>query len=225
MYKLKEAFFCVVFMHCACTLFCQPALDTIQRCLKHKPHPFIKLDSRNSFISNSRAKISGCKLGVDYANRLQFGVGFNLLRPSPSYFDEQINYISTDGLATIATGSLKLWYLSAHAEYAYYKTPKWRLSILLQLGAGKTYYRYLNTLGQKKEDQQSLVFIYEPAISVEYKIVRWLGVGADAGFRFMATNYKNVNHKFNSPTYAFKLLIYYNEIYKYAMEKIKERKT
>lgn len=225
MYKLKEILFCVVFMHCVGVAVSQPTFDTIKSCLKHKPHPFIKLDSRNSFISNSRAKITGCKLGVDYANRLQFGLGFNLLRPSPSYFDEQISYINSDGLATTTTGALKLWYISAHTEYAYYKTPKWRLSILLQLGGGKTYYQYLNTQGQKKQAQQSLIFIYEPAISVEYKIVRWLGVGADTGFRFMITNYNKVNQKFNSPTYAFKLLIYYNEIYKYALGKLKERRS
>jgi len=46
-----------------------------------------------------------------------------------------------------------------------------------------------------------------------------LGIGADTGFRFMITNYNNVNQKFNSPTYAFKLLIYYNEIYKLAKSK------
>ena len=149
MYKLKEGFFFIVFIHCTLVTQSQPAFDTIKSCLKQKPHPFIKLDSRNSFISNSRAKITGCKLGLDYANRLQFGVGFNLLRPSPDYFDQKIDYINSAGLATSAKGSLKLWYLSAHTEYAYYKTPKWRLSILLQLGGGKTYYQYLNTLGKK----------------------------------------------------------------------------
>lgn len=224
MCKLKETLFFVVFMHCTSIVFAQPTVDTIKNCFKQKPHPFIKLDSRNSFISNSRAKITGCKLGLDYSNRLQLGVGFNLLRPSPYYFDEQINYITSDGYTATATGSLKLWYVSAHAEYAYYKTPQWRLSILLQLGSGKTYYQYLNTMGIKQQYQQSLVFIYEPAISIEYKVIRWLGVGADSGFRFMITNYNNVNQKFNSPTYAFKLLIYYNEIYKYARDKIKVRK-
>jgi hypothetical protein len=225
MCKLKEVFFFVVFMHCACSVLAQPTVDTIKSCLKQRPHPFIKLDSRNSFISNSRAKITGCKLGVDYAHRLQFGLGFNLLRPSPSYFDKTITYVNSDGFAASAIGALKLWYVSAHTEYAYYKTPQWRLSILLQLGGGKTYYQYLNLVGQKKQDQQSLVFIYEPAISIEYKVIRWLGVGADTGFRFMVTNYNNVNQKFNSPTYAFKLLIYYNEIYKYALGKLKEHKT
>lgn len=222
MCKLKQKFFFVVFMHFACFVVAQPTLDTIKNCFKFKPHPFIKLDSRNSFISNSRAKITGCKLGVDYANRLQFGLGFNLLYPSPSYFDEPISYVNSDGLAVTANGALKLWYVSAHTEYAYYKTPQWRLSILLQFGGGKTYYQYRNSMGLKQEARQSLVFIYEPAISIEYKVIRWLGIGADTGFRFMITNYNNVNQKFNSPTYAFKLLIYYNEIYKYALDKLKK---
>jgi len=44
--------------------------------------------------------------------------------------------------------------------------------------------------------------------------VKWVGVGADVGFRFMLTESKALNNKFNSPTYAFKLLIYYSEIFK-----------
>lgn len=94
------------------------------------------------------------------------------------------------------------------------------MSILLQLGLGKTYYRY-SLLGEKYRLNESLIFIYEPAISVEYKIMKLVGVGVDAGFRFMVTDYRNVNQKFNSPTYAFKLLIYYHEIYKSVSKKIK----
>jgi hypothetical protein len=67
---------------------------------------------------------------------------------------------------------------------------------------------------QKGHFQENWNFIYEPAVSVEYKFLRWFGVGADIGYRFMITSDRKINQKFNSPIYAFKFLIYYNEIFK-----------
>ena len=83
----------------------------------------------------------------------------------------------------------------------------------LQFGVGQTYYKY-NQFGKRKVIDKDLNFIYEPAISVEYKFVKWAGIGVDVGYRFMLTSYKNLNQKFTAPTYAFKFLLYYNEIVK-----------
>lgn len=190
--------------------------------LQEQPQLFGKLDTRNSFISNSRAKIFGCKLGLNYANRLHFGVGYNQLYPPARDFDEKIYFISSTGGADSSVAALKLFYISTHAEYAYYQTRNWNLSILLQVGAGKTYYQYLRD-NQKNRMNENFIFIYEPAISVEYKLIKWLGLGVDAGFRFMIADYRKINGKFNSPTYAFKLLIYYNEIYKSLSKEIKKK--
>lgn len=190
--------------------------------MKHKPHVFGKLDSRHTFISNNNAKIFGCKLGISYNKRLHFGLGYNQLYPPADGFDMKVYYPTSVTTRDSTIASLKLFYISSHAEYAYYQTKNWNMSILLQFGLGKTYYRY-SLLGGEYRLNESLIFIYEPAISIEYKIMKWVGVGVDAGFRFMVTDYRNVNQKFNSPTYAFKLLIYYNEIYKSISKKINEK--
>ncbi|MFY9311546.1 MAG: hypothetical protein WAQ28_21055 [Bacteroidia bacterium] len=200
----------------------QSALDTMRLSLQQKPQLFGKLDTRNSFISNSRAKIFGCKLGLDFANKLHFGLGYNQLYPPAKDFDEKIYFNTPTGLTDSSIASLKLFYISTHAEYAYYQTGNWNMSILLQIGAGKTYYQYLQN-SQKIRTNESFIFIYEPAISVEYKLIKWVGLGVDAGFRFMIADYRKINGKFNSPTYAFKLLIYYNEIYKSVLKEIKKK--
>ncbi len=219
----KQSSICLLILFCCSVTKAQPAFDTIKACLENKPQLFVKLDSRNSFISNSRAKILGAKLGLNYANRLYFGVGYNQLDPPAKDFDKQVYYINSTNIRDSATATLKLFYISTHAEYTYYQTKNWNLSILLQLGIGKTYYQYLLS-GQKININENFIFIYEPAISIEYKIIRWAGIGADVGFRFMFADYKNINQKFNSPTYAFKLLIYYNEIYKSISKRIKEKR-
>ncbi len=210
----------LLFFFC-CLLYetqAQTTLDTIKDCLKQKPQPFGKLDSRNSFISNSRAKIFGVKLGLNYGNRLHFGIGFNQLYQPSNDFNKQVHYINSNNITDSINAVLKLYYFSTHIEYVYYQNQHWQFSIPLQIGIGKTLYQY-KLLGEKKQFETTVVFIYEPAVSIEYKFVKWAGVGADVGFRFMATDYRRLNQKFNSPTYAFKLLIYYNEIYKSILKK------
>ncbi len=196
----------------------QPALDTIKDCLKQRPQLFGKLDSRNSFISNSDAKIFGAAAGLSFGSRLHLGIGYNQLYPPSDNFDKVIYYTNANNALDSSNALLKLFYFSAYVEYIYYKTKHWQLSIPLQLGMGQTYYQY-NRPGEKIDAEKHICFIYEPAVSIEYKFMKWFGLGADIGFRFMATGYGSLNRKFNSPTYAFNFIIYYTEIYKSVFKK------
>lgn len=201
----------------------QPTLDTIQWCLKQKPHLFGKLDTRNSFFYNSRIKIFGIAAGLNYGKRLHLGLGYNQIYPYSKInrnFDKQIYYTNENNVTDSITAKLQLYYFSGYVEYIFYQTKHWQLSMPLQVGIGQTGYKY-ELMGRKGETQAHACFIYEPAISTEYRFFKWIGVGADVGFRFMLTNSKELNQKFNSPTYAFNLLIYYNEIYKSLFPKSK----
>ena len=155
----------------------------------------------------------GVKIGLNYGNRLYFGIGYNQLYPSAKNFDKEIYYTNSNNMRDSAIASLQLFYFSTCIEYVYYQNRHWHLSIPVQLGFGKTFYQY-KLSDEKKEVENNFIFIYEPAVSVEYKFVKWIGIGADVGFRFIVTDYRQTYQKFNSPTYAFNLLIYYNEIYK-----------
>ena len=200
-------------------LSAQPALDTIAVCLKEKPQLFGKLDSRNSFIANSRTKVFGVKVGLSYGKRLHFGIGYNQLYPAATDFNKTV-YISDNGKMSSVEAKLTMFYFSAHVEYIYYQTTYWQLSMPIQVGVGKTNYRY-TYLDKKTRIEDNFNFVYEPAISIEYKPVKWVGIGADVGYRCMITSYRKLNQKFNSPTYAFKLLIYYSEIVKSVFPKSK----
>jgi hypothetical protein len=212
----------VIFTLLFASAYAQPTLDTIQQCLRKKPKPFAKLDTRNSFVENSRAKIFGIKLGLAFTERLQFGIGYNQLYPgAKNSFIEPIYYYNENGAKLLTYAKLQLFYISVHAEYAFYQTKHWRLSMPIQVGVGKSNYKfYINN--QKYTTNNKFNFIYEPAVSIEYKFVKWIGVGADLGYRFALTSEKKFNQQFNSPIYAFKLLIYYGEIYRTIFKKNKD---
>lgn len=212
--------FIILFVFTLCLLqlktIAQPTLDTLQWCLKQKPHVFGKLDTRNSFIYNRRIKIFGLKTGLSFGKRLFIGLGYNQIYPNAKAtknFDKQIYYTNELNTTDSVTAKLQLFYLSAQVEYIYYRNKHWQLSMPLQIGVGQTYYKY-ELFGNKQYSERYTCLIYEPAISVEYRFVKWIGVGAEVGFRFMLTRNKEFNQHFNSPTYAFNLLIYYNEIFK-----------
>ncbi len=211
--NLSIFFFCFVLFSKA-----QPTLDTLKQCLQAKPHLFAKLDTRNSFIENSRAKIFGIKAGLNYNSRLYFGIGYNQLYPPADKFDEKIYFKTEKNITDSAVAALKLFYISIHVEYVFYQTKHWQLSMPLQMGIGETYYKY-KYLDENKKIEENINFVYEPAISVEYKFLKYFGIGAEVGYRFMIANNRKLNEKFTSPIYAFSLFIYYSEIYKSLFKK------
>lgn len=195
------------------TIKAQSIFDSIKVSLKQKPSVFAKVDSRISFIDNSRAKIFGVKVGLNYDDRIHFGLGYNQLFSTAKDFEKNIYYTNELGLNDSATAKLKLLYFSAHTEYTYYENKHWRFSIPLLIGVGETSYNVQLTNKNKTIEKKTL-FVYEPSVSVEYKITKWFGLGTGIGFRFMLTDSKQLNEKLSSPTYNFKVLLYYNELIK-----------
>ena len=223
MFKRSRIHILICFCYISIAAKAQPAFYTIRDCLKYRPHVFGKFDSRNSFIDNSRAEIFGIKIGLDFNERLQFGIGYNQLYSKATDFEKMVFFANKNNVSDSSVATLHLHYFSAHVEYVYYQNKKWELSIPLQFGIGQTYYQY-NDLGEKKRIEKGKIFVYEPAVSVEYKITKWFGIGAGIGFRFIVADYKHLNNKFNSPTYAFKSFIYFDEIWNSVLSEIKKRK-
>lgn len=206
------AFFC---LHINCSAQWS---DTIESILHGKVYPTASFDSRNSFISNNRAHIWGVKIGIDFSGKLQGGIGYNRhdknLRKEIYFSDQAGNPDSTSAF-------LHLNYFSFYMRYIYYEKANWKFSIMpYQLGFGNSEYRYLYN-GKNLISGKRFVVIYEPGISVSYKIFKWLGVGGDIGFRFMLRNNPNIPENFNSPIYSFYAIVYWGELYKSVFPKTK----
>jgi hypothetical protein len=192
--------------------------DTINKILHSKFFPTAGFDSRNSFISSSRAHIWGFKVGVDFAGRLQGGIGYNRHNKN---LGKEIYFTNETGGRDSTFARLHLSYFSFYIRYVYYKTKHWKFSVMpYQLGFGNSRYRYAYN-GRDLVAGKRFVVLYEPGISVSYKIFQWLGVGADIGYRFMLRGNPAIPENFNSPTYAFYVQIYWGELYKIAFPKSK----
>lgn len=209
---LKRALFIILLLLSLLTK-AQPTLDTIKLCLTKKPHPFAKLDSRSSFIDNNLVNVFGAKAGIRFYKKLSFSLGYYQLYNPPKSFNEDVYYINSLGRPYIIQKGLKMFYFSANVEYTFYNSKHWEVSMPLQIGVGKTFYQY-TAEGKTYKTNQNANFIYEPTISIDYKIIKWVGVAADFGYRFMIAQNRKLNKQFNSPIVAFGISIYYSEIVK-----------
>ena len=166
-------------------------------------------DSRNSFISNRRAHIWGIKGAVEFGELIQLGIGYNRLDDD---ITREVYFFNENSAFDSAQGELRMDYFSWYARYVFYRKGRWKFSVIpFQLGIGRSRYMYMQN-GEKAFTGKRTIIVYETGFSISFKICRWLGVGADAGVRWMVKDNPAIPEKFNSPTYAFYAVIYWTEI-------------
>ena len=175
--------------------------------IKQKVKFDANIDTRNSFIANQRAQMTGYKIGVQFGETFKVGGGFNYI--SDLYFDKK-RTIVYDNL-TVDLAQLKLRYWAYYVEYQFYNTKHWEFSIPVQIGIGRAYYQYYTS---KRITPKTVAFIYEPSMNGTYKIFDWLGVGMNVGYRIMLKDKHKVSQNFNSPIYVLTSGVYFGVLYR-----------
>ena len=172
---------------------------------KTKPKLDVKLDTRFSFIAASDIRTTGVKLGLSFNREFKMGLGYNrLISPSKSsIIKDDVKY----------KADLYYEYISPYLEYIYHNSKRWEFNISIQFGVGRGYYQFYNTLNEEKEKiNQSFILSYEPSMLIDYKIVRWVGLGSGIGYRLILYKNKNISEHLTSPVFIFKVKIYLGEI-------------
>jgi len=202
-----------IFLTILVFLFClkgkSQLLDTFKILLKSKSSLDLRLESRYSFINNNLASITGIRIGASFKRKLRLGGGISWLTSDIIHS----NYtVSESNLIVYTPKYLKLAYLAFYADFVFYKTKRWQVSVPLQTGIGYTWFQdyYHRGLGNSNK---YLFFIYEPGISTNFKVFKWCGFGVDVGYRFTLKNSAYVPERFSSPTYAFKVLFWADQLF------------
>lgn len=179
--------------------------DDFKTAFHTKPKLDIKLDTRFSFIASSDIRTTGAKIGLSFNQQFKTGLGYNqLITPSRSFIKKENKDVKVE---------LTYEYLSPYIEYIYYNSKRWEFNISMQFGFGRAYYQFIDSdSGQKQKTNQSFIWSYEPSMLIDYKIVRWFGIGTGVGYRLVLYKNKNITEQLTSPVYIFKLKIYLGEI-------------
>lgn len=192
-------------------------LDTFKVFLRSKPGIDARLESRYSFLNHSPTKVTGVRLGLSFRRKLRIGFGYSWL--ATDVVDKKL-ITDAYGKTRYADNYLKFGYFCYYADFVFHKTKRWQLSVPIQVGTGMYWSQYNNGLNIIKSKKRLLLF-YEPGITVQFKITKWLGLGLDVCARLALRNTNYVGEKLNSFVLAPKLLIWFDQIFYMAVPKSK----
>ncbi len=181
-------------------------LDSINLFLRERPRFSMGLDARGSFISNQNVRLLGVKVGLEHAGRVRYGIGYSFLF-TPVEHEEEV-----EGVGTVTT-RLKLGYVTPYFSYAFYQRGPWEVSIPVQVGLGSGRLVYDDVDGDRHILRKAFVFLYEPAMTVQYRFLRYFAIGGGWGFRLALTN-AELDEGLNAPIYLFGLKVFAGDLWR-----------
>jgi len=180
--------------------------DSLRQVFRLRITPSFKFDTRNSFITGSRAKVYGLKAGVSFGKRISIGLGYNFIGTKLR------ENTSLDNIE-IKDAEIRMNYVAPYVEYGFFQRGPWEIGTSIQLGVGSSFHRYSDN-GSERIIHRGRVILYEPVMSCEYKIFKLIGVGVGCGYRIMLKNNRAIEQQFTSPVYALRVRLIFDELYR-----------
>ncbi len=181
---------------------------------KKQLNPFLVFDNYFSFIGNKSADVWGFRAGIEWNETWRFGAGYNKIRSDiiekKMLQGEELRHSDNDTVKA----QLFLTYYPVMAEYIFYNKDPWIISLPVQAGYGNSYFQYFATDNRERKIFKRGVIVSQTGINVQYKIVKWVGLGAGVGYRLMLLNNPEIETQMNSPVFAIGIKIYLNEVIK-----------
>ncbi|MFK7048390.1 MULTISPECIES: hypothetical protein [Flavobacterium] len=172
-----------------------------------KKYRFIfQMDNRLSSLRDNQISILGAKIGFQYKNKFRFGVGTSFIL-SPV----KITYINKR-TQLINDNKVSLWYGSLFTDWIFYKNPKWECFLTEQIGFGKpSFVREIND--DIVRNTNISLYVNEISGQANYKILKWIGLGAGIGYRNILNSKAALKTTFDAPIYIGKIILYPENIF------------
>lgn len=185
---------------------------------------YFALDVRRSIVRELPVRISGLKMGVTFKQNHSIGIGYyNMGRPilggihisRPVEYDENKTIVSKrDGSRFDLNARIKLEmaYASLFYEYRFFTHRKWNMDVNSQFGFGNVYIYAYDKVNDRQlfngKPKKDFIKLVEASVSVQYKIVEWLGLGAGIGYRYMIQPNDYISTTFNYPIWSLKFILF-----------------
>lgn len=182
--------------------------DSLAYYFKMPPVPALRIDTRNSFVTGRNVRIYGLKAGFNFGNRIVVGLGYNWLANGQDRVYSPIE----DG--PLYDAELRFSFISPFIDYIFYQKKAVAMSIPVQIGFGYSQLVYRDIDGNKIKAEKDFVVLYEPAMTIEHRFLRYFAAGAGVGFRLMLKNNPGLDERFSAPIYLVRLRVLFDELYK-----------
>lgn len=181
-------------------------LDSIAIFVQEPPRFVARLDARGGFISNRSVRFVGVKAGLEHGQRFQYGIGYSLLFPA------EAREVAVDG--RYESGTLRIGYVAPYVEYAFFQRGPWEARIPLQIGFGTGSLSYREADGARRTVARTGLILYEPAMTIQYRFLRYLGIGAGWGFRLVVQTRADLGERLTAPVYLFGLRVFLGDLWR-----------
>jgi hypothetical protein len=191
-----------------------PSLLLAQKSEHKKNHlsPTFQLDTYYSFIGNKGADVWGFRAGVSLNNEWKFTAGYNKIKADIIEYKTLPQSELPYSTHPVVKAQLYLKYYPLSAEYVFFSKDPWQLSVPVSIGYGRSYFEYFDSKNAPRDIFKHGVLVNYDGISAQYKVVKWVGLGAGLGYRVMLVNNPNISTNFNSPVFSFQIKIFLNEV-------------
>lgn len=170
------------------------------------------LDANRTFFLKNKTKFFGVRIGVEINDKHKVGVGIYDMR-KPIILEQRVNKNKYPNANDSVLFNFK--YNSLFYEYVWYETKRWELSSPLQIGGGNLSLSYRDTIENKFFPiYNGNTTIFLGSGTVQYKLTRWLALGAGAGYRFVFSKDENIIEGLNAPVYVYRVKILAGELFK-----------
>lgn len=180
-------------------------LDSLALFSRQRPRVVAKLDSRGSFISNANVRMWGVKAGLEHAGRFQYGLGYSFLA-SEVYFERSL------GGGPKVPARLHMDLVVPYVEYAFFQRGAWEARIPVQFGLGRASLTHKDEAGDKAVLAESFVLFYEPAMTIQYRFLRYFGAGVGWGFRLQLVH-TGLDETLSAPVYLLGLKLFMGDLW------------
>lgn len=210
MQKLFRLSYLLLFLLIPTVLSAQSSNDSIWR----KPRFFLQLDRYNSIVADRGADMLGIKAGLEFGKKYRFGIGIFNLKSDIIEYKKLSPEQAAEAPADTVKAQLNMGYVPLCFEYIFYNAGKWQFGVPVHLGFGETYFEYFDKNGKTSKIKDQKVMLTDVVVSGQYKILRWVGIGAGVGFRKMLIDNPDIQRDFNSPLYNIRIKLFLGEIYR-----------
>lgn len=184
-------------------------LDSIGLFLQEPPRLTVALDSRGSFISNQNVRLVGVKVGLEHGRRVRYGLGYSFLGTRL----EREEQVTENGTERTVMARVRLGYITPFFSYTFYQRGPWEVNIPVQVGIGGGSLVYDDLEGRTQKLKKAFVFLYEPAMTVQYRFLKYFAVGGGLGYRLAFTN-ASLDESLNAPVYIIGAKVFFGDLYR-----------
>lgn len=187
--------------------------------LSDKARFILNFDARQQSVDHQVVKFFGLRFGIQKKRNI-YALGFYGL---DSPFQDRSILIEDFGRDSVEIRT-SLGYISGTYERILLDTRKWQLSVPFMVGAGTSPLDRKDSTGTFVRVRTFPAYPLETGVRASYKLTFWLYLQGGLGYRRVLGPKEFVDRRYTGPVWNFGLSIKFGKIFRYAKEKIQERR-